>query len=93
LDRVPTVELLPQDPVNRPPASYVKQRHPGRVIAQFHHLWPALLAGAFQAGGYTGLVNLNPLCGLLAVLAVPLAARRLRPSHRRPGRAPASSWD
>ena len=30
----------------------------------------------FQAGGYTGLVNLTPVCGVLAVLAVALAARR-----------------
>jgi hypothetical protein len=76
LDRVPTVELLPQDPVNRLPAIYIEQRNPGRVIVQFYHLWPALLASAFQAGGYTGLVNLTPLCGLLAVLVVTLAARR-----------------
>jgi hypothetical protein len=60
LDRNPTVELLPQDPVNRLPAIYIKERDPGRVIAQFYHLWPALLASAFQAGGYTGLVNLTP---------------------------------
>lgn len=74
--RVPHVEVMQQDPVNRLPAIWIKDRDPGRVIVQFYHLWPALLASAFQAGGYTGLVNLTPLCGLLAVLVVTLAARR-----------------
>jgi hypothetical protein len=44
---------------------------------QFYHLWPALLASGFQAGGYTGLVNVAPVCGLLAVLLVTLAVRRV----------------
>ena len=76
LDRVPRVEVMREDPVNRLPAIWIEDRHPGRVIVQFYHLWPALLASAFQAGGYTGLVNLTPLCGVLAVLLVTLAARR-----------------
>jgi hypothetical protein len=74
--RIPHVEVMREDPVNRLPAIWIQDRDPGRVIVQFYHLWPALLASAFQAGGYTGLVNLTPLCGLLAVLAVTLAARR-----------------
>jgi hypothetical protein len=76
LDRLPHVEVLPEDPVNRLPAIWIEDRAPGRVIVQFYHLWPALLASAFQAGGYTGLVNMTPLCGLLAVLVVTLAVRR-----------------
>jgi hypothetical protein len=76
LDRVPRVEVMREDPVNRLPAIWIEHWDPGRVIVQFYHLWPALLASAFQAGGYTGLVNLTPLCGLLAVLLVTLAARR-----------------
>jgi len=74
--RIAHVEVMREDPVNRLPAIWIENRDPGRVIVQFYHLWPALLASAFQAGGYTGLVNLTPLCGLLAVLAVTLAARR-----------------
>jgi hypothetical protein len=76
LDRVPRVEVQREDPVGRFPAIWIKDRDPGRVVLQFYHLWPALLASAFQAGGYTGLVNLTPVCGLLAVLMVTLAARR-----------------
>lgn len=75
--RVPTVEVTPEDPVGRFPGIWIKDRDSQRVILQFYHLWPALLASAFKGGGYTGLVNLTPLCGVLAVLAVTLAARRV----------------
>jgi hypothetical protein len=74
--RIPHVEVMREDPVNRLPAIWIADRDPGRVIVQFYHLWPALLASGFQAGGYTGLSNLTPVCGLLAVLTVTLAARR-----------------
>jgi hypothetical protein len=74
--RIPHVEVMREDPVNRLPAIWIEPRDPGRVIVQFYHLWPALLASAFQLGGYTGLANLTSLCGLLAVLTVTLAVRR-----------------
>jgi hypothetical protein len=74
--RIPHVEVMPEDPVNRLPAIWIADRAPGRVIVQFYHLWPALLASGFRVGGYTGLANLTPVCGLLAVLAITLAARR-----------------
>lgn len=75
--RVPNVEVTPEDPVGRFPAIWIKDRRAQRVVLQFYHLWPALQASAFKAGGYTGLVNLTPLCGVLAVLAVTLATRRI----------------
>jgi hypothetical protein len=75
--RVPHVEVTPEDPVGRFPAIWIKDRGAQRVVLQFYHLWPALLASAFKAGGYTGLVNLTPVCGVLAVLAVMLATRRV----------------
>jgi hypothetical protein len=74
--RIPSVELTPEDPVARFPAIWIKDRDTQRATVQFYHLWPALLASAFKAGGYTGLSNLTPLCGVLAVLLVALAARR-----------------
>jgi hypothetical protein len=74
--RVPAVEVMREDPEARFPGIWIKDRQAGRSIVQFYHLWPALLASGFQAGGYTGLANLTPLCGLLAVLLVVLAARR-----------------
>jgi hypothetical protein len=75
--RVPRVQVMREDPVNRLPAIWIQHRDPGRVIVQFYHLWPALLASAFRLGGYTGLVNLTPLLGVLAVLTVTLAVRRV----------------
>ncbi len=75
--RVPRVEVTPEDPVGRFPGIWIKDRNSQHVILQFYHLWPALLASAFKGGGYTGMVNLTPLCGVLAVLAMTLAARRV----------------
>jgi hypothetical protein len=49
---------------------------PRRTIPQFYHLWSAALASAFAAGGYTGLRNLDPLCGVLAVCLAACAVRR-----------------
>src|SRR6266540_3500850 len=59
------------------PALWVQSPGSAVISPQFYHLWPALLASAFAAGGYTGLTNLVPLLGVLAVLVVALAVRRL----------------
>jgi hypothetical protein len=74
--RVPTVEVMREDDASRFPAIWIENRDTQRIVLQFYHLWPALLASAFAAGGYTGLANLTPLCGVLAVLLVTLAAQR-----------------
>jgi hypothetical protein len=74
--RIPTVEVMREDEASRFPAIWIGDRDAHRIVVQFYHLWPALLASAFAAGGYTGLVNLTPLCGVLAVLLVTLIARR-----------------
>jgi hypothetical protein len=76
LARVPALETMREDPQARFPGIWIKDRDAGRSIVQFYHLWPALLASGFSAGGYTGLANVTPVCGLLAVLLVVLAARR-----------------
>src|SRR6266568_4308548 len=55
--RIPEVAVTPEDPVGRFPGIWIKDRTSQRTIVQFYHLWPALLASAFEAGGYTGLVN------------------------------------
>jgi hypothetical protein len=74
--RVPAVAITPEDDHGRFPAIWISDRDPHRVVLQFYHLWPALLASAFELGGYTGLANLTPLCGVLAVLLLTLAVRR-----------------
>ncbi|MDQ2750920.1 MAG: hypothetical protein M3Y44_15540 [Actinomycetota bacterium] len=58
------------------PALWFKDGSPDQIFPQFYHLWPALLASAKDAGGWTGLFNLGPLVGLIAVgLAVAVARR------------------
>jgi hypothetical protein len=59
------------------PALWIQSPGSAVILPQFYHLWPALLASAFSAGGYTGLVNLNPLLGVMVVLVVALAVRRV----------------
>ena len=74
--RIPAVEVTREDELGRFPGIWIADRDAQQVVIQFYHLWPALLASAFAAGGYTGMVSLTPLCGLLAVLLVTLAVRR-----------------
>jgi len=59
------------------PAFWIQPPGSAVISPQFYHLWPALLASAWSVGGYTGLANLNPLLGVLAVLVVALAVRRV----------------
>ncbi len=74
--RIPTVAL--SSPGARLPGQWIEDaRVPRRTIPQFYHLWSAALASAYAIGGYTGLVNLNPLCGVLAAMVLALAARRV----------------
>jgi hypothetical protein len=74
--RVPAVEVMREDPEARFPGIWIKDRDAARSMMQFYHLWPALLASGFAAGGYTGLANVTPVLAVLAVLLVALAARR-----------------
>src|SRR4051794_16641575 len=46
------------------------------IVPQFYHLWPALLAVAYDAGGQRALGQVAPLLGILAVLVAALALRR-----------------
>jgi len=74
--RVPAVALA--SPGARLPGQWIEAADPPRrTIPQFYHLWSAALAGAWAVGGHAGLVNLNPLCGVLAVLVLALAVRRV----------------
>src|SRR6266545_4362084 len=59
------------------PAFWIQSPGSAVISPQFYHLWPALLASGFAAGGYTGLVNLVPLLGVMVVLVVALAVRRV----------------
>lgn len=61
----------------RHPAMWVDDRDTGRIVPQFFHLWPALLATAYDIGGYGGMVGLAPLIGVVAVLGLVALLRRV----------------
>lgn len=59
------------------PALWTAPHTHDQIFPQFYHLWPALLATAKDAGGWTGLFNTGPLCGLIAVALAVAVARRI----------------
>jgi hypothetical protein len=59
------------------PALWPEPGHPGKILPQFYHLWPALLATAKDTGGFTGLFNTGPLLAVIAVGLAIAVARRL----------------
>jgi hypothetical protein len=73
--RIPRVALSSRG--SRFPAMWIKDAATQTIVPQFYHLWPALLASGFRLGGFTGLVNMAPMCALLAVLAIALLVRRV----------------
>ncbi len=72
--RVPSVEQA--TPGARFPGVWLSSADPSLVVPQFYHLWPALLASAYELGGEKALAEVGPLCGMLAVMAAALALRR-----------------
>jgi hypothetical protein len=64
-------------PGARWPAIWITDAATGHITPQFYHLWPSLLATAYDLGGYPALVATTPLLGVLAVVLVVLIARRL----------------
>lgn len=49
----------------------------GQTIPIFYHLWPALLATAWNVHGWGGLSNVTPLVGVLSTLAITCLCRRV----------------
>jgi hypothetical protein len=72
--RVPAVQ--PVSPGARLPGIWIDKGAPHRDVPQFYHLFSAALAVAFSAGGLRGLINLDPLLGVVAVMAGVAAVRR-----------------
>lgn len=59
------------------PAIWDKPGAHGTIFPQFYHLWPALLATAKDAGGYTGMFDTGALVGIIAIGLAVAVARRL----------------
>lgn len=64
-------------PAARFPGVWVRDAGTGRIVPQFYHLWPALLATAYDVDGYDGLRFAVPLMGVLAVLCMVALLRRV----------------
>ncbi|GAC1439606.1 MAG: hypothetical protein NVS3B26_03040 [Mycobacteriales bacterium] len=73
-DKVP-VQLI--SPGARLPGVWLRDERTGRIVPQFYHLWPALLATAYDADGYDGVRFAVPLMGVLAVLCMVAVLRRV----------------
>lgn len=67
------------DPGERFPAVWIQANH--LVVPQFYHLWPALLAMAYDIGGLRLEVQVTPLVALLSVLLFVLLMRRIVPGR------------
>jgi hypothetical protein len=71
-------------PGARFPGIWITDATTGTILPQFYHLWPALLATSYDAGGYTALVATTPVLGALGVALAAAAARRIA--------GPIASW-
>jgi hypothetical protein len=71
-------------PGARFPGIWISDAQTGTILPQFYHLWPALLASSYTAGGYAALVATTPVLGVLGVMLTAVVARRLA--------GPVASW-
>ncbi len=56
---------------------WVQDANTGKIVPQFYHLWPALLATAYDLGGFDGIRDVVPVAGVLAVLCMTALLRRV----------------
>lgn len=72
----PTFPVQLTSPGARFSGVWVRDASTGRIVPQFYHLWPALLATAYEAGGQSGLLAAVPVMGVLSVLVLCAVLRR-----------------
>jgi len=73
----PTLQVALQTPGARLPGIFVADSDSGRIVPQFFHLWPALLATSYDVAGFGGVTATTPLVGVLAVMALVALLRRV----------------
>jgi hypothetical protein len=78
------LEWQPTSPDAVFPGVWVRDADTGRIVPQFYHLWPALLATAYDIDGFDGLRFAVPLMGVLAVLCIVALLRRVGDSIAAP---------
>ncbi|MDQ1712545.1 MAG: hypothetical protein QOE45_1995 [Frankiaceae bacterium] len=69
------VELV--SPGARLPGIWARNLDTGLIVPQFYHLWPALLATAYDVAGFGGITVTTPLVGVIAVMALAGLLRRV----------------
>lgn len=72
--RIPSPQLA--SPGARLPGVWIQDARAHRDVPQFYHLFSAALATAYGAARLRGIINLNPMLGVLAVMAAAAAVRR-----------------
>jgi hypothetical protein len=73
----PTLPVVEPFEQARHPGIWIADRESGRIVPQFFHLWPALLATAYDVAGYGGLTATTPLVAVFAVMALTGVLRRV----------------
>lgn len=73
----PTLPVVWENDKARVPAMWVDDAETGRIVPQFFHLWPALLATAYDIGGYGAVTGLAPLVAVVGVMALAALLRRV----------------
>jgi 4-amino-4-deoxy-L-arabinose transferase-like glycosyltransferase len=77
LDRTPALPDGTAGESNaRFPGTSYSGHHDGRSVVGFFHLYPALMAPAAKVAGERGAINVNPVLGVLAAMALTLLAWR-----------------
>jgi len=73
----PTFPVQLTSPGARFAGVWVRDASTGLIVPQFYHLWPALLATSYDAAGQAGLLATVPFMGVLSVLLLCAALRRV----------------
>ena len=73
----PTFPVQLTSPGARFPGVWVYDAPTGRIVPQFYHLWPALLATANDLGGRAGLLAAVPVPAVLSALLMVALLRRV----------------
>ena len=73
----PTFPVQLTSPGARFSGVWVRDASTGRIVPQFFHLWPSLLATSYDLGGRTALLATVPLMGVVSVLALCALLRRV----------------
>lgn len=73
----PTFPVQLTSPGARFAGVWVRDASTGRIVPQFFHLWPSLLATSYDLGGRAAMLATVPLMGVVSVLSLCALLRRV----------------